>query len=689
MGKWVRAGALLLAGVLALGAVPASAEASPSAAASATASAAASPAPRPVVVGNHLVDARTGATFVPRGANWPSFEYACWQGWGYSQNTAGEAALMATWKINTVRIPLNQDCWLGLQGSPAGNGRTKEGYRTAVESFVAQLNAAGIVAILDLHSSAPLGYSAHGQRAMPDAQSTAFWTSVATRFASNPSVMFDLFNEPYSRWNNATSGWVFDLTWTCWRDGGCQAPVEDDYTSALSGAKYTVVGMAELVAAVRAAGASQPIMLGGRDYSNDLGKWLQYRPDDDQLVASWHNYPGQVCHTLTCWNTQITAVAAAVPIVTGEIGQTDGGSDYLTTFMDWADDHGVGYLPWAWWRVNPSESVPNSRYALVGDDDLPKAPSGTALHDHLAALPTGTPSPPTVTRIPGGTRYAVAVAVSAEAFPTGSATVFVATGANYSDGLSAGPAAAAKGGPVLLNSGASLLPAVRAEIVRLKPRSIVVVGSAASVPESVVTELRGIQAQTTRIAGDDRYATSRRVAATALRGATVAYVASTTSYTDSITAGAAAGSVPGPLVFIGTTTASVTAAKSALRTLGVSRIVILGGVASVSAAAATSLATVAPVTRISAADRFSLSQATNAERFTTTARVFLVSDASLIDAIPAAAWAASVDAPLYLVPKNCVPGAVLTSIAALGATKVTLVGSTTSLSQDVFALKSC
>jgi len=36
------------------------------------------------VDGNRLVDARSDRTFVPRGVNWSSFEYACAQGWGYS-----------------------------------------------------------------------------------------------------------------------------------------------------------------------------------------------------------------------------------------------------------------------------------------------------------------------------------------------------------------------------------------------------------------------------------------------------------------------------------------------------------------------------------------------------------------------------------------------------------------------------
>ena len=41
-------------------------------------------APQPVVQGNRIIDSVTGAAFVPRGVNFPSFEYACQQGWGYS-----------------------------------------------------------------------------------------------------------------------------------------------------------------------------------------------------------------------------------------------------------------------------------------------------------------------------------------------------------------------------------------------------------------------------------------------------------------------------------------------------------------------------------------------------------------------------------------------------------------------------
>jgi endoglucanase len=358
-------------------------------------------APTPVVSGNRILDSRTGAVFVPHGANWPSFEYACTAtsgaGWGYNDGGATKAAAdaMVSWHINTVRIPLNQDCWLGA--NPSHDYGTAAGYRAALKSWVDILNADGIVAILDLHWNAPAGKIASDQYPMADAQSVTFWSQVAAAYRDDPSVIFDAFNEPYSRWNPSTNSWAFQLSWDCWENGGCLAP-DVDQNSPLDGGTYPVVGMSALVAAIRNAGAQQPVMLGGIDYANDLTGWLAHRPNDSQLIASWHNYPGQACDTTACWNSEIAPVAAQVPVITGETGETDGGSSFLTTFMTWADSHGIGYLPWAWWDVSASESLDNSRYALYsGSSFTPKAPAGTAYHAHLAALatpaPTATPLP--------------------------------------------------------------------------------------------------------------------------------------------------------------------------------------------------------------------------------------------------------------------------------------------------------
>jgi hypothetical protein len=354
-------------------------------------------APTPVVVGNRLVDSRTNTTWVPHGANWPSFEYACSEGWGYSQDddTNAAAAAMVSWGINVIRVPLNQNCWLGSDSSDYG---TAAGYQAAVAAWVNILNSHGIVVILDLHWSAPTGQHALGQWPMADSNSIPFWKSVATAYARDPSIIFDAFNEPYSIWNDATNSYSFQLTWNCWENGGCQAPLVTTDQVPVTGAgagTYTVAGMSQLVAAIRSGGATQPIMLGGLNYSNDLSGWLAHEPTDpdSQLIASWHNYPGQdSCgYTAACWNAATSTVAASVPIITGEFGETDGTSTDMTAYMNWADAHGIGYLPWAWWDAN-GLSGDAALYALYsGSSFTPQAPAGTAYKAHLATLPTASP----------------------------------------------------------------------------------------------------------------------------------------------------------------------------------------------------------------------------------------------------------------------------------------------------------
>jgi endoglucanase len=162
------------------------------------AASAAVPAPVLQVQGNRLVNTTTNTTFIPRGVNIPGLEYSGVQNWQKLPAT-GEFAAIASWKINTVRLPLNESCWLGLDGAPSKSDGTPGNYtmaqyRASVRSWVDGATAAGLAVILDLHWNAPAGYTASGQRAMPDERSSGFWSSVATAYAGNASVMFELFN---------------------------------------------------------------------------------------------------------------------------------------------------------------------------------------------------------------------------------------------------------------------------------------------------------------------------------------------------------------------------------------------------------------------------------------------------------------------------------------------------------------
>jgi hypothetical protein len=59
--------------------------------------------------------------------------------------------VIASWKANIVRLPLNEDCWLGINGiNPQYSGQN---YQNAVHNYVKILNSAGLAVILDLRIS--------------------------------------------------------------------------------------------------------------------------------------------------------------------------------------------------------------------------------------------------------------------------------------------------------------------------------------------------------------------------------------------------------------------------------------------------------------------------------------------------------------------------------------------------------
>jgi hypothetical protein len=318
------------------------------------------------VSGPHLVDG-SGRVVQLRGVDRSGTEYACVQGWGIfdGPSDATSVAAMASWDINAVRLPLNEDCWLGINGvSPTWSGAN---YRSAVESYVALLHRYGLYVILDLHWNAPGSQSATGQEPMADRDhSPAFWTSVATAFRSDPAVLFDLYNEPYPDSNQDTTA-----AWTCWKSGGT-----------CPGVGYQAAGMQELVSAVRSAGATNVIMLGGVEYAGQLDHWSAYAPSDPdhQLAASVHSYDFAGCTTTACWNNNL-AGAGSVPVITGEVGESGSGGSYVSAYTTWADAHGVSYLGWTWdvWGCAGQPVL------ISGYDGTPCPGYGVAYKAHLAA----------------------------------------------------------------------------------------------------------------------------------------------------------------------------------------------------------------------------------------------------------------------------------------------------------------
>src|SRR5437899_587547 len=176
-------------------------------------------------------------------------------------------------------------------GSTVAAGYGGANYQTAIAGFVARLNRAGLVVILDLHWTAADTAKALAQAPMPNRDHTPeFWRQVATAYGHNNAVMFDLFNEPFPDSNADTPE-----AWRCWRDGGtCR------------GMSFQAAGMQELVNAVRGTGATNVIMLGGVQYAATVSQWLANEPTDslNNLAASWHVYNFRWCHVQSCWDGQ-------------------------------------------------------------------------------------------------------------------------------------------------------------------------------------------------------------------------------------------------------------------------------------------------------------------------------------------------------------------------------------------------
>ena len=299
---------------------------------------------------------RDGKPFRVHGVNHAGAEFACARGSGIFDGPVGDALVvpMKAWNIDAVRLPLNEDCWLGING--VATAFAGEAYQAAVVALIDRFHAHGMVVILDLHWSAAGTTLATSQAPMADADhSVAFWSSVATKLKDDREVMFDLYNEPH------------DVSWACWRDG-CSDP------------GFRAAGMQTLVDAVRAAGAKQPLLIGGLAWSNDLSGWLAHAPLDPEksLVASMHAYNFNTCRTRECWDGTIAPLALEVPVLLGEVGEDDCSGTFLTKLLPWADAHGIGYLGWTW---NPWDCKKGP--ALITDYDGTPTPFGRAFRAHL------------------------------------------------------------------------------------------------------------------------------------------------------------------------------------------------------------------------------------------------------------------------------------------------------------------
>jgi putative cell wall-binding protein len=191
-----------------------------------------------------------------------------------------------------------------------------------------------------------------------------------------------------------------------------------------------------------------------------------------------------------------------------------------------------------------------------------------------------------VTRIAGADRYEVSRAlIGHTTFGFASATAaFVATGATFADALTASPAAASGGSPVLLvdGSASSLGAPESALLTRLGVKAVAIVGGTSSVSASLASALEKTFA-TTRYSGATRYEVGATVNGASFPAASKVYLASGVVFADALSGGVAAGIGASPL-YVTRAGCLAPEVHREIGRLAPSAVVILGGPASLSAA---------------------------------------------------------------------------------------------------------
>lgn len=357
--------------------------------------------------------------------------------------------------------------------------------------------------------------------------------------------------------------------------------------------------------------------------------------------------------------------------------------EYLVQVVDPSGEHTSRWFPNAASSASATLITVDSGQTTSGIDvSLPRAPVW----------------PPVVSRLAGDDRYRTAAKISSQyaPFASGTGVVYIATGQGFADALSAAAAAAHRDAPLLLTAPTSLPSVIKSEIRRLKPRTIVIVGGTSVVSRSVENELKTLAPRVERHAGADRYATSRIVTMKAFSGAgaTTAFVATGSGFADALAAAAAAGSMGAPVVLVdGSSSGVPSTTRNLLSDLGVRNVYVAGGTAVVSNGILSTLrrySFIDSATRLAGADRYATSMAITQEIFSdTNAGGYFAVGTGYADALAGAALAGGAGEPLYIVPPNCVPRAVLTHMKATGVERVRLLGGTAVLSSRVASLRRC
>jgi endoglucanase len=184
--------------------------------------------------------------------------------------------------------------------------------------------------------------------------------------------MFELFNEPFMNVDFTGDQWQYIMFGTGGAFSGYPATSTKGNQQNIA-TPWTIASYQAMINAVRATGATNPVLIGSLSYTADLSGWLSHVPTDplNQMAATWHPYPtyGAAFGTPASAQpdfapqvfTEVQAIfAAGIPVIATETGDQDSagtvGAPLVATITAFADKMGMSLLGWTWdvW-TNPDD----------------------------------------------------------------------------------------------------------------------------------------------------------------------------------------------------------------------------------------------------------------------------------------------------------------------------------------------
>ncbi|MCC0640657.1 MULTISPECIES: N-acetylmuramoyl-L-alanine amidase [unclassified Clostridioides] len=118
-----------------------------------------------------------------------------------------------------------------------------------------------------------------------------------------------------------------------------------------------------------------------------------------------------------------------------------------------------------------------------------------------------------ITELTGSDRYETAVKISKEGWKNGSDKVVIINGDVSIDGIISTPLATTYNAPILLVEKNSVPASVKAELKRLNPKDIIIIGDDNSISKTTANQIKStVSASQTRLNGSNRYETSLLIA---------------------------------------------------------------------------------------------------------------------------------------------------------------------------------